>query len=143
MLMRTLLLVFLLSTTLRTSANAITLSGDTPSAAAAADAVDAAADNAVVADAVLTDAAHAASASSSPSLSSYPNRDRSSSIGSGGGKGLGILLAISSSVLIGTSFIFTKKGLIDATRRSGQGKRLFLRLCWVNNPLVFYCFSRG
>ena len=40
-------------------------------------------------------------------------------------KYVGLILAISSSLLIGTSFILTKKGLMDASRGNGM-------LAWLN-----------
>ncbi|WFD43515.1 hypothetical protein MPSI1_002177 [Malassezia psittaci] len=59
----------------------------------------------------------------------------SSSTTLGQEKWIGLMLAISSSVAIGTSFIITKKGLIDASERNTGSGTASEQLAYLQNPI--------
>ena len=57
---------------------------------------------------------------------------------------IGLTLAVASSLLIGTSFIITKKGLIDANDRHGNiWKSMFLKTLFVIQLVWNFMFTLG
>jgi hypothetical protein len=58
-------------------------------------------------------------------------------------KYIGLILAMSSSIFIGLSFVITKKGLVSSKRRHGNNKKMFTKNKKILKCLKVYLQNMG